>query len=403
MVAELSALQQVISLLTGLDGLPAVVVQCIVTTIYTSLGGFRVSFVTDNIQGVMVTLLVLVGVITIGTHTTIDTSLIPASGYLKPSLLGWQLMYILPISILTNDFFMSGFWLRTFAAKSDRDLWVGVSVAAVTVTIIVTLVGAAGLLAGWSGMLGNPPVSTGTEFFQLLEPQPAWVISVVLVLVVSLSTSAFDGFQSAIVSSASNDLFRNRLNIWTIRLSVVVLIVPTVLVALKSPSVLRVYLVSNLVSASSIPVLVLGLHSSFYFWRGFEVIAGGIGGLFSVFLFGLAYYHGDRSRAASLLVLRDGLYADDWSVFGAFLAAPVGSLIFATVAFLLRASVFWTLSWFRGRNFDLFDLPEPSYVAVPSTCDDVSEDEFERGSRQDVDSGYGPSERRGRSGSAILT
>ena len=35
MVAELSALQQIINALTGLDGLPALIVQCAVTTIYT--------------------------------------------------------------------------------------------------------------------------------------------------------------------------------------------------------------------------------------------------------------------------------------------------------------------------------------------------------------------------------
>lgn len=43
MVAELSALQQIINSLTGLNGLPPVIVQCAVTTIYTSLGGFKVS------------------------------------------------------------------------------------------------------------------------------------------------------------------------------------------------------------------------------------------------------------------------------------------------------------------------------------------------------------------------
>lgn len=36
MVAELSALQQVVNALTGLNGLPAVIVECAVTTIYTS-------------------------------------------------------------------------------------------------------------------------------------------------------------------------------------------------------------------------------------------------------------------------------------------------------------------------------------------------------------------------------
>lgn len=35
MVAELSALQQIVNALTGLNGLPAVIVQCTVTSIYT--------------------------------------------------------------------------------------------------------------------------------------------------------------------------------------------------------------------------------------------------------------------------------------------------------------------------------------------------------------------------------
>lgn len=35
MVAELSALQQIVNILTGLNGLPAVIVECAVTTIYT--------------------------------------------------------------------------------------------------------------------------------------------------------------------------------------------------------------------------------------------------------------------------------------------------------------------------------------------------------------------------------
>lgn len=35
MVAELSALQQIIDALTGMNGLPAVIVECFVTTVYT--------------------------------------------------------------------------------------------------------------------------------------------------------------------------------------------------------------------------------------------------------------------------------------------------------------------------------------------------------------------------------
>lgn len=357
LVAELSALQQVVTLLTGLNGLPAVIVECFITTVYTAAGGFRVSFITDNVQGAMVIGLIIVGVITVGVETNVDRSLIPVSNYLEPTLLGWQLIYILPVAILTNDFFLSGFWMRTFAAKTDKDLWVGISVAVVAITCMLTLVGAGGLLAGWSGILGNPPEATGIEIFQLFQTLPAWVVGIVLVMVVSLSTAAFDSLQSSLISTGSNDLFRNKLNIWVIRGLIVVIFVPTVVVALKSPSVLQIYLISDLISASSIPVLVIGLSSKCYWWRGFEVVVGGLGGIFTIFLFGLVYYDGDALQAGRLLLLEEGLYANDWAAFGAFVAAPVGGLLWAGAAFALRVGVLYVRAKMTGTRFDAFDRP----------------------------------------------
>jgi Na+/proline symporter len=357
MTAELSALQQVVNLLTGLNGLPAVIVQCVVTTIYTAAGGFRVSFITDNIQGTMVLLFIVIGTISIATTVDIDRSLIPESRYLEPNLLGWQLLYILPVAILTNDFFLSQFWMRAFAAKTDKDLWIGVSLAAVAVTCITTLIGVSGLIAGWSGVLGNPPESTGIELFTLLNTLPAWVVGIILVMVVTLSTSAFDSFQSALISTGSNDFFRNKLNIWIIRGLVVVMIVPTIVVALRSPSVLQIYLISDLLSASIIPCLVIGLSSKAYAWRGFEVVIGGLGGILSVFFFGLVYYNGDARRAGNLLILTDGLYANDWSAFGAFVAAPVGGLLFSLAAFALRIGALWIKAKSSGTPFTALDRP----------------------------------------------
>ena len=333
MVAELSALQQIINALTGLDGLPAVIVECAVTTIYTcnfpsfkhsevvlilctALGGFRISFITDNIQGAMVVGLIILAVITVGVETHIDRSLVDSSGLLNSSLLGWQLIYILPVAILTNDFFISGFWMRTFASKTDKDLVLGTSIATVAVTFILGLVGAAGLLAAWTGAWpGDPPQGGDIAFFLLLNELPSWVVGIVLVMVVSLSTAAFDSFQSAMVSTGSNDLFRNKLNLWWIRAAVVLIIFPVVVVALKSPDILQVYLISDLVSASSIPVLVIGLSDACYWWRGFEVVVGGLGGLLTVFIFGTIYF-GNAHEGAYLLLLENGLYADDWSAFG---------------------------------------------------------------------------------------
>ncbi|KAI4105480.1 MAG: hypothetical protein L6R37_002743 [Teloschistes peruensis] len=330
MVAELSALQQIINALTGLNGLWAVVTECIVTTIYTCV------------------------------QTNIDKGLVHSTNLLEASLLGWQLMYILPVAILTNDFFISGFWMRTFASKTDKDLIIGTSIAVAAIAIILTLVGASGLLAAWTGAWpGNPPQEGSIAFFLLLKQLPAWVVGIVIVLTVSLSTAAFDSLQSAMVSTGSNDLFRNKLNLWFIRLAVVLVMFPVAVVALKSPSVLQIYLISDLVSASSIPVLVIGLSDKCFWWRGFEVVLGGLGGLLTVFVFGAIYY-GNAKDGANLMLLTESLYVDDWSAFGAFVAAPIGGLLWGFGAFSLRIGIQWTLAKTRGHQFGAFDRPSPA-------------------------------------------
>ncbi|KAI9795483.1 MAG: hypothetical protein M1833_007013 [Piccolia ochrophora] len=374
MVAELSALQQIVNALTGLNGLPVVVVQCAVTTIYTSLGGFRVSFITDNIQGAMVVGLIILGVIAVGVETDIDRSLIESSGLTKPSLLGWQLIYILPVAILTNDFFISGFWLRTFASRTDKDLRIGVSMATVAVLCILLFVGSSGLLAAWSGVWPGDPAQDGSiSLFLLLAELPAWVVGVVLVMVVSLSTAAFDSFQSAMVSTASNDFFRNKLNIWFIRGGVILIIFPVAVLALRSPDILQIYLISDLLSASTIPVLVIGLSDRCYWWRGLEVVVGGLGGILTVFIFGTIYF-GNAKDGANLILLENGLYANDWSVFGtfillfrtvrahpyfqgAFVAAPVGGLLWGFGALAARLGVQFALAKLQHRRFDALDRP----------------------------------------------
>jgi hypothetical protein len=316
----------------------------------------------------MVLGLIIMGVIAVGVETNIDRNLIDQSGYLKPSLLGWQLIYILPVAILTNDFFLSGFWMRTFASRSDKDLWIGVSLASIGVLIILTLVGVAGLLATWSGALQLGDEEGGyISLFLLLQQLPAWVVGVVLVMVISLSTAAFDSFQSAMISTGSNDLFRNKLNIWVIRLCVILIIIPVVVVALRSPD------------------------EKFYWYRGFDFVVGGLGGIFTIFLFGLVYYDGDVTQAGKLLLLENGLYANDWSAFGkpfhfkkgcsltnnllgAFVAAPFGGLLWAAGACALRIGFLWVMAKVRGHRFDAFDRPVPRDVTRAGAFDETEND-----------------------------
>lgn len=227
------------------------------------------------------------------------------------------------------------------------------------VLIIVTLVGSTGLIAAWAGIwpgTEEEPVDGSVAFFALLMQLPNWVVGVVLVMSVALSTAAFDSFQSAMVTSASNDLFRNRLNTWWIRAGVVLVMIPVVVIAIRAPSILQIYLISDLVSAATIPVLVIGLSDACYWWRGFEVVVGGLGGLFTVFLFGTVYY-GDAHLGAELMLLQQGLYTDDWGAFGAFVAAPVGGILWGFGALALRIGFQYVRARLSGKRFDALDRP----------------------------------------------
>lgn len=265
--------------------------------------------------------------------------------------------------------------MRTFASRTDKDLAIGVSIAVFIVFIVLALVGAAGLIAVWSGI----PHPGGAAFFLLVVQLPAWVVGLVIVMVIALSTAGmefitplanqlfiqanvflvvFDSLQSAMVSTASSDLFRNRLPLLYIRGMVVLMIIPVIAIAIKAPSILQIFLISNLAASASVPCIFLGLSNEFYFLRGFDVVVGGLGGIFSVFIFGLIFYNGDAHAASKLLMLAT-LYANDWSVFGTFLVAPVAGLLITGATSLLRNGVRWVVCKTKGVRFDGFDSPTP--------------------------------------------
>jgi len=357
MISEISSLQYAINTLTGLNALPIVIVECIVTSIYTSIGGFKVSFITDNIQISIVFILIIIISCSMGSYINIDSSNISKSHLLDGNKLGYQLIYILIIAIFTNDLFMSGFWLRTFASRTDKDLWIGTSIAAFLMTIIVTIIGITGLIAVWSNLIEVGSENSAASFFIILSKLPSWVMGFVLVFIISLSTCTLDSLQSALTSTISNDIFRNKIKIIYIRGIVILIIIPVIVIGLKlADDVLQIYFIADLLSASVIPIIILGLSSHFWFLTTWEVVGGGIGGLITVFIFGTIFY-GNAKDGAKLLIIWNGIYGNDWSAFGAFVAAPFGSLISATIILILRISILKIYSLFTGNEFIALQKP----------------------------------------------
>ncbi|GME87621.1 hypothetical protein B5S28_g3351 [[Candida] boidinii] len=343
MVSELTAVNYAITALTGIDATPCVVIECVVTSIYTALGGFKVSFITDSFQAAFVILALIIGTIAYGCSIHIDMDIKRATeGFLLGSnKMGWMLLYILLVAIVTNDCFLSGFWLRTFAAKTDRDLFVGTGIAAIVCCIVCTLFGIPGILAVWTGDLTIADDEGYNAFFILIAEMDKWVIGIMLIFSVALSTCTFDSLQSATTTSISNDIFRNKLPMIWVRLIVWLVMVPCIVVAVKaSANVLQIYLIADLLSSALIPIMFLGLSRRFNFLGQWDIIVGTLAALLAIFVFGTVYY-GSALEGARLLLVWNGIYTDtDWGAFGAFVIAPVGGVVFGLM-FCGARLTFW--------------------------------------------------------------
>lgn len=357
MVSELASLKECVETLTNVPGLPVLIVEAVVVSIYTSLGGFYVSFLTDNMQAITFLTLLVVCTIATGCTVEIDPKLVGPSGLLKANVLGWKLVYILVVAIVTNDVFVAGLWMRSFAAKTDRDLLIATTVGGFFLFAISALLGIPGLLAVW-GRLVNPADSdfddvSQDSFYIVMGSLPSWVSGFVLVFCVMVSSSAFDSLQSALVSTVSNDIFRNKLRIEWVRVVVMAILVPTIVVSIKATNVLNIYLIVDILSSCVVPVLFLGLSQWFWFLTGFDICLSIVGGILGVFIFGTVYYQSAK-QGGLLLIMNQGIYGDDWGAFGAFVAAPVCCVIGCVVGVVLRLVYYWIKT---GRLLAVFDPP----------------------------------------------
>ena len=269
--AELTAIGGVTEIVSGLDGRIAIVGVAAVTLAYTAYGGLRASLRTDQWQAWMIVALVGASVAVIVGDLPSAGRAWSESGLLGVDRLGLEVAATLIIAVVAANLFHQGYWQRVWAARDDRALYGGAAFGALATIPVVALVGVLGILAAGAGMgLDATPV----PFFALLATLPTWVLGGVLVLGLSLVTSSVDTLENALASVVITE--RRRMSIAGARAVTVVLMIPAVFIALEGYSVLRLFLIADLLCAATVVPVLSGLWAR---TTGPAAMVGAVAGL----------------------------------------------------------------------------------------------------------------------------
>jgi SSS family solute:Na+ symporter len=274
LTAELTAIGGITTLLSDVPGAVSVVGVAIATLVYTAWGGLRASIRTDVLQGWLVLgLVALVFAAAWRWAPQVDTArALPQVGTGDALAVALTLV----IAVTAANLFHQGYWQRLWAARDVGALARGAAIGGAASMVVVALIGALGLMAVAAGVpLGTPPM----PLFALIGQAPPWVALAALVLAVALVASSVDTLQSGIASLIVTE--RAGTSLAAARVITVALMVPVVLVALQGLSVLRLFLIADLLCATTVVPLLLGL------WRRMSAraaIAGALAGLLGAVL-----------------------------------------------------------------------------------------------------------------------
>jgi hypothetical protein len=151
---------------------------------------------------------------------------------------------------------------------------------------------------------------------------PAWLTIPALVLALTLVASSVDTLQNAIASLAVTE--KSGLSLTSARWITVLLMLPVVLIALQGISVLRLFLIADLLCATAVVPVLLGLWSRM---GSSAAIAGCLAGLLGAVLPG--WVSGGSLSAGLLAASFPGAIPTLAPFLGALLASTLVSLMIA--------------------------------------------------------------------------
>jgi Na+/proline symporter len=277
--AELTAVGAVMAILAGAHVRLTIVLVAVVTVAYTAYGGLRASLRTDSWQAWLVMALLALAGVAIVSNLSSPADAFKNSGLLSVNRVGVEAAITLILAVTAANIYHQGYWQRVWAARDTRALWGGALLGSAMIIPVLLVVGILGILAAGAGLdLGTPPA----PFFALLTGLPTWISAAVLLLGVALVASSVDTLENAMAALVVVE--RPSLSLIGARVVTVLLMVPAVVVAWQGYSVLRLFLIADLLCASAVVPALLSL------WRRATptgALTGAIAGLIGAVLPGI--------------------------------------------------------------------------------------------------------------------
>ncbi|QLG63676.1 sodium:solute symporter family transporter [Halorarum salinum] len=351
LAAELTGITSALQLIAGVPRWQTAALVGGFVLIYTAYGGLRASIFTDTVQAVLIVPLLVasaVGALVAlgGTGAVAERVVAADPSLLDPTFLtGLRFGFWVAIAVLGAELVNQTWWQRIYAARNAETLRAGFRTAAVTNFLIVLLAGLFGVAArGFVDVVVDPAsdsYNASIAFFVLLnEAFPEWLVLVVVVLALLLVVSTADTLFNAMASIVTADLPRlvegttDRTLTLAARALTVVVALAAVYVSLRARSVLRLFLLADLLGVAVMVPLLSGLYSRRPTGPG--VLCASLVGL----VVGLAYFPSPlvRSALAGLPVVGPALPAPDY--LPAFVGAAAASTLLTVVAARLSSARF---------------------------------------------------------------
>jgi len=320
--AELTAVGAIGVITAGIPAWIGIVLVALTTLAYTAIGGLPASLRTDGWQAWLVVVLIALGIAAIVATVASPGQAFEASGLIKVDRVGVEAALTLVIAVTAANLFHQGYWQRVWAAEDDRALRRGAVLGGLLSTPIVIAAGLMGVLAIGVGVdLGSPPA----PFFALLSSVATPVAAVVLVLGMALVASSVDTLENGLASLVVAE--RPRLSLTGARVATAVLLVPAVAVALQGYSVLRLFLIADLLATAAVVPMLLVLWPRA---TTVGVTVGGVAGLVGALGAGLVAAGNDLAGAWGEVTFASGvprLAPFAWALLASSVVAVSVSLV----------------------------------------------------------------------------